>query len=196
MEILIATGNAHKVGEIAAILAGLAVTWRSTADWPDAAPVEENGATYAANAELKAVEWARRTGLPTVADDSGLEVEALGGRPGLYSARYATHGEDPLAKMLGELHGVEEAQRGARFVCHAVLAGPAGVIAQASGVLGGRIGFEKRGVGGFGFDPIFVPEGYDGRHLAQLPEDEKNRISHRGRAFQALRPAIERMLDQ
>lgn len=194
MDLLIATGNAHKVQEIAAILADVAVTWRSTREWPDLPEVVEHGSTYAENAALKALEWARRTGLATLADDSGLEVAALDGRPGLYSARYAAAGESPLDKLLGELAGVPAERRAARFVCHAVLATPSGVVAHTQGTLEGRIGFDKRGAGGFGFDPVFVPEGFEGLHLAELPETTKNAISHRARACAALRPTLERLL--
>jgi len=192
-DLLIATGNAHKVQEIQAILDRLAVKWRTTREF-DPVEVEENGADYAANAAIKAKFWAERTGLWTIGDDSGLEVEALGGRPGLYSARYAGPGENPLAKLLGELQGVPIENRRARFVCVACLCGPNSEPLFFEGEVRGRIALETRGEGGFGFDPLFIPDEGDGRHLAQFADSEKNAISHRGRAFRAARESIQRLV--
>lgn len=194
MDLLIATGNRHKVGEISAILDGLPVAWRTTAEWPNATEVSEPGDTYEVNATIKAVVWSERTGLWTLSDDSGLEVQALGGRPGVRSARYAPYGECPMTKLLGELEGVPDADRAARFVCVACLASPEGKVVKTRGELPGRIAFAKKGAGGFGFDPVFIPDGYGGVHLAELPEAEKNRISHRARALALMRPHLSGLL--
>lgn len=199
-DLLVATGNAHKVEEVRAILEGLAVTWRTTREF-DAMEVDETGSTYRQNALLKASAWSRATGLWTVADDSGLEVHALNGRPGLRSARYAGPGEDPIAKLLAEMDSVPEARRGARFVCSVCLSGPDSEPVFGEGILKGRIAAAPKGTGGFGFDPVFIPDSADAgnedadvRCLAEYPEADKNAISHRGRALRALRPFIERAL--
>jgi len=193
LELLIATGNRHKVREISAILAGLPISWRTTSDWPNATEVSEPGDTYEVNATIKAVIWSERTGLWTLSDDSGLEVDALNGRPGVRSARYAAYGQSPIKKLLGELDGVPAEKRGARFVCVACLSSPDGRAIKTRGELHGRIGHEERGVGGFGFDPVFVPRDHAGRHLAELPEDAKNAISHRALALGKMRPHLEKL---
>ena len=191
-DLLIATGNAHKVGEIQQILEGLAVDWRTTREWPDGPDPVEDGSTYAANAAIKARAWAAHTGLWTMADDSGLEIDALAGEPGLHSARYAPTNEERIEKVLAAM-AEESDERTARFVCAAVLAGPGGEEIVRRGFLNGRIAFAARGGGGFGYDPIFIPEGMD-RHLAELSDAEKNEISHRGRAMRSLRDEIERLV--
>jgi len=191
IRILIATGNAHKAGEIREILGGMAIEWKTTDDWPAFTEVEENGITYEENAAMKARAWQERTGVWTLADDSGLEVDALGGRPGLRSARYGRNDAERIAKLLGELAAVPAEKRTARFVCAACLCGPGGTMHRTRGVLEGRIGFDHRGNGGFGYDPVFVPEGFDGRHLAELTVETKNRISHRARAMTALKGTLE-----
>lgn len=186
MKILIATGNAHKVGEIRAILPDLPVQWLSTAEvQPDLDPVED-APDYAGNALIKARAWARATGLAVVADDSGLEVDALGGRPGIHSARYAPTNDERIAKLLGELEGVGPPARGARFVCAAALVLPDGREVVREGELRGAIALARSGEGGFGYDPVFLPEGAGSRSLAEHSDAEKNAISHRGRAFRAL----------
>lgn len=183
--VVLATHNLHKVAELARILEGLDVTLRSAHDLalPD---VDETGDTFAANALLKARAAAEATGLPAIADDSGLVVDALDGAPGIYSARYAgpqRDDEDNLALVLARMRGV--AQRQARFVCAAALAGPD--CAQVrEGVLEGELTTEPRGTGGFGYDPILVPLGHQ-RTCAELTPAEKDAISHRGAAFRALR---------
>lgn len=190
-DLLIATGNAHKVGEIQAILPDLPVTWHTTREFA-AMEVVEDGPDYRANALIKARAWALQTGLSTIADDSGLEVEALDGRPGLYSARYAGPGENPITKLLSEMDSVPEAKRAARFVCAACLCSPNGEAFFAEGELRGAIAFAPAGTGGFGFDPVFLPEADPKKRcLAEYAEDEKNAISHRGRAFRVIRPLIE-----
>lgn len=190
-EIAIATRNAHKVGEIRAICASWPTVWR-TADerWPD---VEETGRTYLDNARLKAHAVATATGIPALADDSGIEVDALGGAPGPRSARYA--GDDAsdaenLAALLDAVRGVPGLGRGARYRCVVVLAFPDGTELSTEGVCEGSLAARPRGEGGFGYDPAFVPAGWEVT-LAELAPGEKDRISHRGRALRALRALLE-----
>jgi XTP/dITP diphosphohydrolase len=183
----IATRNAHKLGEIRAVLADLGLEITSPADHPGCPDVEEDGATLEANAEKKARVVRDFTGLFTLADDSGLEVDALGGAPGVFSARYAGPGcsySDNNAKLLRELEGVPDARRTARFRCVIALADPAPPrrVSLHGGCLEGRILHESRGAGGFGYDPIFwVPE--EACTLAELPTGRKNVVSHRAAAL-------------
>jgi len=189
--LVIASANVDKAAEIAAILGvvdGLTLVPRP-ADVPD---VEETGDTLEANARLKARALCEATGLAAVADDTGLEVDALDGAPGVYSARFA--GEhatyaDNVAKMLAELERVgadgPDARR-ARFRSVAFVAYPDGTELWVEGAVDGTITTEARGDGGFGYDPIFAPDGFDGRTFAQMTPDEKHAVSHRGRAFRAL----------
>lgn len=190
--LLLATGNAHKVEEIGAILDGCGLALRTTREFPEHGDVEEPAPDYVGNALIKARAWRERTGLATLSDDSGLEVDALGGRPGVHSARYAATAEERIAKLLRELDGVPEERRSARFVCVAALSLPDGSELTARGVCEGRIAFAPSGDGGFGYDPVFVPAGFGGRHLAEISAEAKNRISHRARALDALRPALAR----
>ncbi|HZC68159.1 MAG TPA: XTP/dITP diphosphatase [Nitrospirales bacterium] len=180
-----ATGNRHKVGEIRAMLADLPVTIRSMAEFPGAPEAVEDGRTYRENALKKAWTAVKFTGKPALADDTGLEVDALGGRPGLYSARFAGEGctfADNIKKLLRLLKGVPSQRRGARFVCVVALVDPSGREQVVEGKLYGRIAEAPAGCGGFGYDPVFyVPE--VGKTLAELTPEEKNRISHRGRAL-------------
>ena len=159
--------------------------------------VEETGDTYEENAALKALAFARASGLPSLADDSGIEVDALAGAPGVRSARYAGTGSDKdnVDLLLQNLNQVPEEARTARFVCVVALALPSGDIEYARGQCKGKISNERIGDGGFGYDPIFFLEG---KHLtmAQLPPDEKNRLSHRGRAVRNALPVIERILGE
>lgn len=183
-EILVATRNAGKLRELNDMLGELPVVLRSLAEFPDIRDVEETGSTFAENAELKAREYARSTGLPALADDSGLEVAALGGRPGVLSARYG--GEtDYLQKMqmlLEELRTANASSRSARFVCSMVLALPDGEIRfAAEAVCDGTIALAPAGTGGFGFDPIFIPVNFD-LTFGELPDKVKKQISHRARA--------------
>ena len=189
--LVIASANVDKAAEIAAILGvvdGLTLVPRP-ADVPD---VEETGDTLEANARLKARALCEATGLAAVADDTGLEVDALDGAPGVYSARFA--GEhatyaDNVAKMLAELERVgadgPDARR-ARFRSVAFVAYPDGTELWVEGAVDGTVTTEVRGDGGFGYDPIFAPDGFDGRTFAQMTPDEKHAVSHRGRAFRAL----------
>ena len=199
-EILLATRNSDKVRELAALLGDLGIRIRTLADFPTAPEVEEDGETCEANALKKARAIASATGLLSVADDTGLEVDALGGRPGVFAARYAGEGatyEDNCRKLIKELYGVPQARRTARFVTVAALAMPRGETRVATGTLVGIIAEASVGMQGFGYDPVFfVPE--LGRTLAELTAEEKNRISHRAKAFRAmadiLRPlAAERL---
>lgn len=193
-EVVVATGNPGKVAEIAAILAGEPVRLRSLTEFPGVRLPEE-GEAYEANAVAKALAAARATGLPALADDSGLEVEALGWGPGPRSARYGGAGLDDagrVRRLLAALRDAGDAPRRARFVCVAALATPDGRTAVARGECPGEILAEPRGRGGFGYDPVFAPEGR-AASMAELPQEEKNRISHRGRAFGALRGALRRL---
>ena len=190
MKILIASRNAHKIQEIREIFDLPGVEWVSTAEFPDLHDVVEDGDTFEANALKKATELARATGLWALADDSGLEVTALGNAPGVYSARYAgepcSHANNN-AKLLRELAG--KSDRSARFRCVAALSDPTGRAETVSGSCPGRIVEELRGAKGFGYDPLFVPEGFD-RTYAELSPAEKNRISHRGKALAELKELL------
>ena len=188
--ILIATANQHKVDEYRAMINDDNIELESLLDYPDCPEIIEDGTTFAENAAIKAVAASKFAHAPAFADDSGLEVTALGGAPGIHSARYAPTQEEKIQKLLGELSG--KTDRSARFVCAIAIAYNGEVIADFEGELKGRIAEAPRGDGGFGYDPIFIPDGYD-KTLAELPPEEKNRISHRGRAFQA---ASEFVADQ
>lgn len=187
-EILLATRNPDKVRELAVLLGDLGIRIRTLADFPTAPEVDEDGTTCEANALKKAREMASATGIPSVADDTGLEVDALSGRPGVFAARYAGETatyEDNCKKLLKELDGVPPARRTARFVTVAALAMPGGHSRIATGTLVGRIAEGFVGTQGFGYDPVFfVPE--LGRTLAELTAEEKNRISHRAKAFRSM----------
>lgn len=195
-ELLIATTNQHKLREYAAIFAGLPLELRSLKDLAIDDDVEETGETFAENARLKAQFYAQRSGLTALADDSGLEVAALGGEPGVRSARYAGPGAsdaDRIALVLEKLAGVPMHARLARFVCVIALARPDGTIELVEGVLPGVIETAPRGEHGFGYDPIFYVLDED-RTLAELPPERKNQISHRARAAQAARVVLEAWL--
>jgi XTP/dITP diphosphohydrolase len=187
--IVLATMNEHKVIELNRILAeaGTAAEIVGLGEFPGAPDVRETGLTFADNALLKAREIAAYTGLPAVADDSGLTVNALNGMPGILSARWAgRHGDDRanLELLLRQLADID--RRGAAFVCVAALAQPdGGGERTATGVLPGRVTREPRGSNGFGYDPVFVPDGL-AVTTAELTPAEKDAISHRGRAFRAI----------
>jgi XTP/dITP diphosphohydrolase len=190
--VVLATRNAHKVTELSRILDGLPVELVSGNDL-DLPDIEETGDTFAENALLKARACAAMTGLPAVADDSGIVVDGLGGEPGVRSARYAGgHGDDEAnLRLVLERLGAS-AQRSGRFVCVAALVTPDGVEVTEEGVMEGVITHEPRGDRGFGYDPIFVARG-EQRTNAELTADEKDAISHRGAAFRALRPHLEKL---
>ena len=187
-EILLATRNPDKVRELTVLLGDLGIRIRTLADFPTAPEIEEDGTTCEANALKKARETASATGIPSIADDTGLEVDALGGRPGVFAARYAgEHAtyEDNCRKLLKELDGVPPSRRTARFITVAALAVPGGHTQVASGTLVGVIAERCIGTQGFGYDPVFfVPE--LGCTLAELTAEKKNRISHRAKAFRSM----------
>ena len=197
-ELVIATRNRHKATELIQLLGGLGITIRTLDEFPEAPEVVEDGNTCEANAVKKACAIAEYTGLPAVADDTGLEVDALGGRPGIYAARYAGEGatyEDNCRKLLRELMGIPREQRTARFLTVAALALPSDGIQVARGTLDGLIAEEACGTAGFGYDPVFlIPE--LGMTLAQVSADQKNRISHRAKAFTKMREIVKRLGQQ
>lgn len=198
--LLVATQNPGKLREYQTLLADLPVEWAGLRDVGLAGmDVPETGATFAENAGLKASAYARAAGRLTLADDSGLEVDALGGAPGVFSARYAGPGAsdaDRYHKLLAALAQVSEGQRSARFRCVIAVARPDGRVETAAGVCEGQIGFEPRGDYGFGYDPVFLVADQDGKTMAELSPDVKNRISHRARAVDAVRPILARLLQE
>jgi XTP/dITP diphosphohydrolase len=183
VRLVLASANPDKAREIAEILAGHELLPRP----PDVPDVDETGSTLEDNARLKAVALVEATGEAAVADDTGLEVVALDGAPGVYSARFAGEGAtyaDNVAKLLSSLEGV--ADRRARFLTVALARFPDGREVVAEGVVDGTISTTPRGDGGFGYDPVFVPDEGDGRTFAEMTADEKHAVSHRGRAFRRL----------
>jgi XTP/dITP diphosphohydrolase len=190
--VVLATRNAHKVSEIQAILddvvGELTLKIVGVDEFPDLADVVETGVTFAENAILKAVAAAQATGLPALADDSGLAVDVLGGSPGVFSARWSgTHGQDQanLELLLAQLRDVPDEHRAAAFVCAAALALPDGTVVVREGRMPGTLTRAPRGENGFGYDPILLVDG-DSRTAAELSPKDKNEISHRGKAFRAL----------
>ena len=183
--LVLATGNPGKVRELRLLLSELPLALKSLRDFPDVLDVEETGRTYRENAELKAREFAGQTGELSLADDSGLEIEALANAPGVHSARFA--GADAgydikIPKLLEMLAETGDRERRARFVCVAALADERGqILYTAEGVCPGSIAESPRGSGGFGYDPIFVPDGYH-QTFGELPDITKHQISHRARA--------------
>lgn len=189
MKLIVATKNKGKVSEIGKILEGLGVELLSLDDFPDIVMPEETGATFEANALIKARAIASATGFPALADDSGLEVDALGGRPGVYSARYAgtdATDEENYLKLLEELVGVPESERTARFHCAVAFVSSDGASAVFHGTFEGQIARRPSGTGGFGYDPVFyIPS--EARTSAELSPEEKNRISHRAKALEGFK---------
>ncbi len=186
-KLVLASKNKGKLRELQELLRGTGWETVSLAMFPAMPPVVEDGATFAENAVKKAQATSAFTGEWALADDSGLEVDALNGAPGVYSARFAgEHGDDAAnnRRLLRELAGVPFAERTARFRCVMALASPMGRVWTTEGTCEGRIGFEPRGENGFGYDPLFVLA--SGQTMAELPETEKNRISHRARAMAAM----------
>ena len=196
-EFVLATRNQDKARELTALLGQDGLTIKTLADYPNAPEIEEDGDTCRANAIKKAVEIARYTGLLSVADDTGLEVDALNGRPGVYAARYAGEEatyEENCRKLLQDMDGVPEGKRQARFVTIAAIAQPTGEVEVTEGILEGEIAEASVGEGGFGYDPVFfVPE--RGKTLAQLTPEEKNQISHRARAFTKAKELLHGLAD-
>jgi XTP/dITP diphosphohydrolase len=184
---VLATFNRDKARELEALLAGAGITLRTLAEFPDARSPVEDGETLLENARIKAHAALAATGLPAIADDTGLEVEALGGEPGVHAARFAgpraTY-DDNVRLLLDRLKGVPPERRDARFRTMCIALFPDGREVIGEGVLEGRIHEQARGTGGFGYDPVFTLP--DGRTLAELTADEKNAISHRARAVRDL----------
>jgi XTP/dITP diphosphohydrolase len=183
--LLLATGNAHKVAEVQSILGE---PWLVVSRDP---AVEETGSTFEENALLKARAVAASAAEVAIADDSGIEIDALGGAPGVRSARWADEG-DWIPRVLRELAGIPESGRGCRYVCAAAAVWPDPHAREfvVRGVVEGRVAEAPRGTGGFGYDPIMVPTEGDGRTFAEMSEAEKHALSHRGRAFRGLAPHL------
>lgn len=196
LEILLATHNAGKVREIRQLAADNDWHWHGLDDFPDVPEAIEDADTFAENARLKALHYAAATGLPTFADDSGLEVDCLGGAPGVRSARYAGEPHNDAAnnrKLVAALAETPLEQRTARFRCAMVLARPNEVLSETQGEVEGVIIDEPRGTNGFGYDPHFLIPSL-GKTMAELSADEKNTISHRGQALRAMLPKIASIL--
>lgn len=194
MKIVLATRNAGKIAELRRILAGFDIV--GLEEFPSIADVVETGVTFEENALLKAHAVAQGSGLPAVADDSGLCVDVLGGMPGVFSARWSgKHGDDVanLELLLAQVSDVPADKLTARFTCVAALALPSGESRVVEGVLPGHVVRSPRGSNGFGYDPIFVPEG-ERRTTAELPPEEKDAISHRGLAFRGLAPIVKQLV--
>jgi XTP/dITP diphosphohydrolase len=196
--LLVATHNAGKVREYAELLPGLNIDWQTLDSASIITDVEETGVTFHANAVLKASAYARQSGLLTLADDSGLEVDALDGRPGVLTARYGGPGLTPEQRyrhLLAELDGTPPDRRSARFHCVIALAAPDGaILGTADGVCEGAIALEPVGDGGFGYDPVFLPRDGEGT-MAQLSAEAKHAISHRGQALRAMAPLLREVLE-
>ena len=201
-KILVASTNPGKVGELRAML-DADVEWVGLGDFPGIKEVKEDGTTFARNAHKKATEYAKATGLWTIADDSGLVVDALGGEPGVNSARFSGEkvaGDERtlidhrnIAKVLKLLKVVPIEKRAARFVCCLCIASPQGILAETQGTLEGLITDREMGSNGFGYDPIvFVPGA--NKTVAQMTAEEKNAISHRGNAIRKLKPMLDELL--
>ncbi|WP_242339822.1 MULTISPECIES: RdgB/HAM1 family non-canonical purine NTP pyrophosphatase [Anaeromyxobacter] len=225
MDLFFATTNPGKLRELRRLVSGLPIRVVSPEDLGrDLPEVEEDGATFQANAEKKAAAYARFAGMPALADDSGLSVDALGGAPGVRSARWSDEEPGPAPaspvcelaegaaaelgpvagraardernndKLLRSLAGLPDGRRGAEYEAVLSVARADGtIVASVTGVCRGRIGHARRGSGGFGYDPLFVPDAQDGRTMAELSPEEKDALSHRGDAFRKLRPWLERI---
>jgi XTP/dITP diphosphohydrolase len=191
MEILIATKNKGKIKELESLLENSLITLRSLTEFPDITEVEETGETFVENAVLKARSYALQTGLWALADDSGLEVEALGGKPGVLSARFAGEGEKSTdekntAKLLDELAKSKNTERFARFFCAMAISDKNGDIKfLAEGICNGEIALSPSGTNGFGYDPVFIPEEFK-QTFGELPDKIKQKISHRARALEKI----------
>ena len=200
-KLLVGTNNPGKVREYEELLTDLPETLEITFPAREGLmlEVEESGETFEENARIKALAYAQASGLISLADDSGLEVDALGGAPGVHSARYAgpaTSDVDRYRKLLDALANIPAGQRSARFRCVVALALPEGTVHTADGFCEGEIGFAPRGEHGFGYDPVFVAKGHGGRTMAELPPDVKNEISHRARALLAIQPVLRTLIPE
>ena len=193
-KVVVATGNAGKLAEIRHALQGFDLEFVSAKDLgAEPLDVAENGEHFTDNAYLKATAYRKRFGMAALADDSGLVVDALGGRPGVRSSRYASENAtdaENTRKLLEELDGFGSEMRAARFQCVVVLLDEAGEATWACGTCEGQIGFSPRGSGGFGYDPVFMPDEKSGYSMAELTLAEKTAISHRGKALAALREQL------
>ena len=186
--IVAATANAHKVDEYRKLLEGQNVELKSLLDYPGFPGVEENGRSFIENAGIKALAACKYCDVPAFADDSGLEVEALDGRPGIYSARYAPTDKERIARLLDEMKG--QTNRRAGFVCAIAIAINGEVIESFEGEIKGTIVDAPRGESGFGYDPVFQPDGYD-QTFGEMAPELKNRISHRANAFKLAMEFVE-----
>lgn len=199
MDLVLATTNKHKIRELRAFFKGVeGVELYTLLDFPDYVQPEETGSTFEENASLKALDAANKLNHYALADDSGLVVPALNGRPGIHSARFAgknASDRENRLKLLQELQSFEENRRDAYYSCTLALASPQGILKVAHGFCEGSLLFEERGSGGFGFDPLFVKFEYS-KTFAELDEEIKNRISHRRKAFDKLLPYLQRQLLQ
>lgn len=196
MDIVLATRNKKKIEEIKRIIRDMPVTIYTLDDFPECPEVEEDGKTFEENAVKKASAISKYTKMPALADDSGLEVYALGGAPGVFSARYAGEGADDrknFEKLLNEMSSVPDGKRGARFVCVIVLAFPDSRVETFSGYAEGLIGKEPKGANGFGYDPVFYPKGHE-RTFAEMIDEGKDLLSHRGAALVRLYDFLKRGL--
>ena len=195
MKLLIATHNRGKLREYRELLDGLPYELVTLDDVGITHDIEETGATFEENARIKAIAYSQQSGLLTIADDSGLEVDALGGEPGVYSKRYAGDGasdSDRIHFLLNKLRDVPDTKRSARFRCVIVIADAQGKQWTSAGKCEGKIAFAPRGTNGFGYDPVFLMADYNFvQTMAELPEAEKNRVSHRGRATEGARKILE-----
>jgi XTP/dITP diphosphohydrolase len=192
-KLLIATNNAGKVAELRAMLEDIPLEIVGLDIFADLSEVEETGNTFDQNARLKAVGYARQTGLTALADDSGIEVDALDGRPGVLSARYGgidTPFAEKISLLLDELAQTGDKERRARFVCSIAIAAPSGeILFSANGICSGRISQNPSGNNGFGYDPVFIPDGHE-MTFGELSGDVKHKISHRGKAFLQIIPFL------
>lgn len=194
MEIVIATRNNDKLKEIKALFKDLGVKISSLNDYASIPEIKETGKTFRENSLIKASKAAKLTGKLTLADDSGLEVKILNGRPGVYSSRFAGENvtyKDNNLKLLKSLEGVPRNRRGARFVCNVAIVEPAGRVIFIEKYCQGAISFKPKGNFGFGYDPLFIPRGYK-KSFAELKPQTKNRLSHRGKAFKEARTVLLR----
>lgn len=196
MKILVATHNKGKLKEFAEILTDLDIEWLTLDDVGITDEIEETGATFEDNARLKAEGYFKLSGIPTLADDSGLEVDALNGEPGVYSARYGGPGLNSVDRynlLLKNMEGIPTEERTARFRCVIAIAAPDREMVTADGVREGLIAHEPRGSNGFGYDPVFWVSGYK-MTLAEMASEAKNQISHRALALKAIRPMLEALV--
>lgn len=198
LQLLVATQNRGKLAEYQSLLEDAPIEWLSLSDVGlGNLEVAETGNSFTANAKLKAQSYCQASGLITLADDSGLVVEALGGAPGIYSARYgapeAKTDADRYQKLLADLADIPNGQREAYFICVIALAQPNGQVSLAEGRLAGAIAHAPKGEHGFGYDPVVLLP--DGRHVAELPPSDKNQISHRAHALQAIKPHLLNLLN-